>query len=83
MERAVKEVQQGKTMREVRKEMWKGDARSSGKEKGGLKGSKPTKAKKKVLSSSSEESDIPIPLSDGTDYESPGVQSDEDGGVCQ
>lgn len=42
----------------------------SGKKKGVLKGSKPTKPKKKVLSSSSEVSDFPIPLSDATDHES-------------
>ena len=52
----------------------------SGNKKGALKGSKPTKPKKKVLSSSSEESDLPIPLSDGTDYESSDVQSDDDDG---
>ena len=52
----------------------------SGNEKGGLNGSKPTKPKKKVLSSSSEEGDFPIPLSDATDYESSDVQIDEDDG---
>ncbi|CAL8338420.1 unnamed protein product [Boreogadus saida] len=52
----------------------------SGNKKGGLKGSKPTKPKKKVLSSSSEEGDFPIPLIDATDYESSDVQSDEDDG---
>lgn len=45
-------------------------------------GSKPTKTKKRVLSSSSEESDFPIPLSDATKYESSDVQSDNDDGVC-
>ncbi|KAI9525235.1 hypothetical protein NQZ68_009915 [Dissostichus eleginoides] len=52
----------------------------SGNKKGALKGSKPTKPKKKVLSSSSEESDFPIPLSDATHYESSDVQSDDDDG---
>ena len=52
----------------------------SGNKKGGLKGSKPTKPKNKVLSSSSEESDFPIPLSDATDNESSDVQRDEDDG---
>ncbi|XP_034061485.1 uncharacterized protein LOC117539414 isoform X3 [Gymnodraco acuticeps] len=52
----------------------------SGNKKGALKGSKPTKPKKKVLSSSSEESDFPIPLSDTTHYESSDVQSDDDDG---
>ncbi|KAF3845089.1 hypothetical protein F7725_008252 [Dissostichus mawsoni] len=51
----------------------------SGNKKGALKGSKPTKPKKKVLSSSSE-SDFPIPLSDATHYESSDVQSDDDDG---
>ncbi|KAI9517786.1 hypothetical protein NQZ68_000955 [Dissostichus eleginoides] len=52
----------------------------SGNKKGALKGSKPTKPKKKVLSSSSEESDFPIPFSDATHYESSDVQSDDDDG---
>ncbi|KAJ4944936.1 hypothetical protein JOQ06_013475 [Pogonophryne albipinna] len=52
----------------------------SGDKKGAQKMSKPTKPKKKVLSSSSEESDFPIPLSDATHYESSDVQSDDDDG---
>ncbi|KAF3848889.1 hypothetical protein F7725_015386, partial [Dissostichus mawsoni] len=52
----------------------------SGNKKGALKGSKPTKPKKKVLSSSSEESVFLIPLSDATHYESSDVQSDDDDG---
>ncbi|KAL6463483.1 hypothetical protein MHYP_G00278740 [Metynnis hypsauchen] len=51
------------------------------KKRGALKGSKPTKPKKKVVvSSSSEESDISIPLNDTTDYESSDVQNDDDDG---
>lgn len=53
--------------------------KKSGNEEGTLKGSKPTKCKKKVVvSSSSEESDFPIPLNDATDDESSDFQSDDD-----
>jgi len=51
------------------------------KKRGALKVSKPTKPKKKVtVYSSSEESDISIPLNDTTDYESSDVQNDDDDG---
>lgn len=44
------------------------------------RGIKPTKPKKKVVvSSSSEDSDISIPLNDTTDYDSSDVQNDDDG----
>ncbi len=49
------------------------------KKRGALKVSKSTKRKKKVtVYSSSEESDISIPLNDTTDYESSDVQNDDD-----
>lgn len=49
------------------------------KKRGALKVSKPTKPKTKVtVYSSSEESDISIPINDSTDYESSDVQNDND-----
>lgn len=49
------------------------------KKRGALKVSKPTKPKKKVtVYSSSEESDISIPLNNTTDYDSSDVQNDDD-----
>ncbi len=49
------------------------------KKRGALKVSKSTKRKKKVtVYSSSEESDISIPLNNTTDYESSDVQNDDD-----
>ncbi|KAK1891442.1 Sodium channel protein type 7 subunit alpha [Dissostichus eleginoides] len=107
LERAVKEVQQGKTICQKKTAVYSSSEESSttndeaedglekthsrekeraekkkrsGNKKGALKGSKPTKPKKKVLSSSSEESDFPIPFSDATHYESSDVQSDDDDG---
>ncbi|CAL8340117.1 unnamed protein product [Boreogadus saida] len=48
--------------------------------KGALKGFKPAKPKKKVVVySSSEESDISIPLNDTTDESSDGQNNDDDG----
>ena len=48
-----------------------------------LKASNQTKNKKKIIIySSSDESDIPTPLIDTTDYESSDVQSDDDDGDC-
>ena len=55
------------------------EKRNEYKKKGALKGFKPTKPKKKVVVySSSEESDISIPLNDTTDESSDGQNDDDD-----
>ncbi|KAI3361678.1 hypothetical protein L3Q82_001944 [Scortum barcoo] len=79
----LEEAQKEKEYKMAEKEKKKNERQKKrgNKKRGALKEFKPTKPKTKVVvSSSSEESDISIPLNNTTDYDSSDVQNDDDDG---